>query len=848
MNETEKTSSDIEKKSHAYLFWGSSILLVISSIWVLEWEFIDLRPWKKYQKDYIDLSIEKLQERLDLLRDQRSNQDFDSRYNEALSKLEAEKAKFESPEVQTNVKQLQSVISQKDKGLKKVTKDFQDTRGEYLEIEYLYFKNLNPEDKNRLVALDKESGIFQQQQGLIQQEIDSLKTILAELRVPVEKAEADVRAMEANVTDIENEIKNLKNQPIEIKQMFMEDVNKADRCTSCHMGIGKEDEVSNIQPFSSHPGKYIFLDNHPSETFGCTLCHQGEGRATTEVWKAHGEDEFWTEPMLQGHLTQATCQNCHGDVKKLNGADILIKGVELVEKHGCYGCHQIAGFEGLRKIGPDLTFVGQKNNYSWIIQWIQEPESYLPGARMPNFQFSEETVKSIADYLVSMTSEFRKDEPQSEVDWDRYDRGQALWGISRCSICHVTNGLGGANKKAFAPELTKVGSKINKEWMFNWLKDPKQYFTETKMPRFRFTDEEILDLVEYITGEFVDWDFEPQYTVPEKITQESINKGKELIQEFGCFGCHNVKGMEDLMEIGPFLRGREVTYFSQSELNEMVGAELTGIGVKPFDRFDFGMVKNIEKNRVSYLKHKLKEPRSFRENLKMPVFGFKDDEIDALVTLLIGFTDKDLPARFKRPKATSLGTPQGDFGDILNDVKCLTCHTINGEGEDFAPDLSIEGSKVQKEWLQEFLEKPDVIRPMLQQMPRFRLNPQPNMIKGNLKPSEIEIITLYIENVLVSDDIPDYLPEDDRDLKTQISDGEKLYFDTGCNACHQIGSEGGALGPNLSNVGNRLKPGYIYARLKDPQKFKADIVEPNYRFSESELISLAQFLLTLKEK
>ncbi|NTV99438.1 MAG: cytochrome c, partial [Chlorobiaceae bacterium] len=67
-----------------------------------------------------------------------------------------------------------------------------------------------------------------------------------------------------------------------------------------------------------------------------------------------------------------------------------------------------------------------------------------------------------------------------------------------------------------------------------------------------------------------------------------------------------------------------------------------------------------------------------------------------------------------------------------------------------------------------------------------------------------------------------------------------------CRSCHQLGNDGGALGPNLSNVGNRLNPGFIFKHLENARKFKPDIVEPNYGFSERERIYLTNYLMTLK--
>jgi cbb3-type cytochrome oxidase cytochrome c subunit len=406
--------------------------------------------------------------------------------------------------------------------------------------------------------------------------------------------------------------------------------------------------------------------------------------------------------------------------------------------------------------------------------------------------------------------------------------------------------VGGAHKETYAPDLGKVGTKVNGRWLHAWVKDPKDYFPQTRMPRFRFQDDEIDALTEYIRSEYVDWDFEALYAEPVAIEVESIQKGKELIQSYGCFGCHNVKGMEEMARIGPYLRRDEVSYLKAAEVDDKVGAELSSIGSKALEQLDFGkMAKEIPADRVSYLKQKLSEPRSFRDDLKMPNFRFSEEEIDALVTMLVGFADADVPARFKVPRIPSSYEPTGEFAKIVDDVKCLNCHSIRGNGDEFAPDLSIEGSKVQDAWLRDFLRRPDIIRPMLKQMPRFNLDQERQMIQGNLTYPEIETIVQYFKQVLVSNDIPEVLPENGLQRREQIMTGKKLYDDNGCRACHQIGEEGGAVGPDLTQVGNRLTEGYIFKHLEDPQAMVPGIVEPNYGFTVHDRVNLARYLMSL---
>lgn len=50
----------------------------------------------------------------------------------------------------------------------------------------------------------------------------------------------------------------------------------------------------------------------------------------------------------------------------------------------------------------------------------------------------------------------------------------------------------------FAPDLSSIGQKVGREWLFGWLKNPADYFAETRMPSLRLTDQEALDLSEYL--------------------------------------------------------------------------------------------------------------------------------------------------------------------------------------------------------------------------------------------------------------------------------------------------------------------------------------------------------------
>jgi mono/diheme cytochrome c family protein len=831
-----------EERSYSLHFFIAILLLIITSIWAIWWETETLRPWKDYQKKYYNLLVAQLKKRLEQRDAEFSSDDVQKAYKDLKSALEKAKAEFESPVVQTEYKKTKGKLAEVSDELKIVRHDFQVLRSRYLKVEYNYIKHGKEKDKHTLEGLDEEIAILDKKIKQLESKKGTYKVQLAKWTAPVDELSRKLMGFTADIDNLKKQIGFFSTQEIEIKQIHIPDLDRTDRCQSCHIGIIDESrKVSSIEPFTAHPGRGIFLGNHKTSLFGCTSCHRGQGRATSSVRKGHGDVKHWDYPMLRGDNVQGSCILCHENVKGLRGAETVSFGIETLERKGCYGCHKIAGYEDMSKIGPVLSDLGTKVNYTLGMNWIKDPKSVFPTARMPKFEFSDEESRAVADYLFKLNTDYRDDTPAKEPDWDLYDKGKIVFRESRCSICHPSQGKGGAFKDIYAPDLTRVGSKVKIEWLKKWLKEPQDYFPKTRMPRYRFTDEEIDTLAEYIMGEFVDFDIEDgKLKEKELIGEQQMKLGARLIEKYGCFGCHDIKGMEKAVRIGPYLKKKDVV--------NKIGAEISSIGTKPFERFDLGKVADKVEDRRSYLSMKLESPRVFRDELLMPDFGFTEKEIDGVTAMLLGFTAEEVPLWYKVLDIPSDYKPTGDFAEIDNDVKCLSCHIIRGVGGDFAPDLSFEGSKVKIEWLRDFLKNPDVIRPMLKQMPKFKLGGSMGMIGGHLSDDEVTVIVNYITNVLLSSDIPDDYEMKERLVNVNAEDGRGLYRKKGCLACHQIGTGGGAVGPSLTYVGSRLRPGHIFMHVKDPQKIVPGAVEPNYNMSDEEVLKITKFLMKLQKK
>src|SRR5262249_23704293 len=260
---------------------------------------------------------------------------------------------------------------------------------------------------------------------------------------------------------------------------------RVDRCTSCHAGINKVGFDDQPNPWKTHPKRELFLGKHPTEKFGCTPCHGGQGPGVNSPEIAHGNFydahghlenvEFIEQPLRRGEEMRANCIKCHAGVEHLEGADDIARGEHLFVELGCHGCHLTEGYEDLAKvngvsaIGPSLRRVGAKLDHAFMVRWITNPHAVRPRTRMPNFMFDENQAVQIAAYLLDTTKEpsgaWLAEHPAPTIAGtdDMVARGKELVDSIGCRGCHalapdeVAGQLGG--NKDVVPNLSIISEK-----------------------------------------------------------------------------------------------------------------------------------------------------------------------------------------------------------------------------------------------------------------------------------------------------------------------------------------------------------------------------------------------------
>ncbi len=619
-------------------------------------------------------------------------------------------------------------------------------------------------------------------------------------------------------------------------QIWLPGMNVTDRCTTCHQGITQPTlaDVSVPQPFRAHPAV-----PHNVREWGCTVCHRGQGPAT-EVAEAHQTTLAWEQPILPARFLQASCGSCHqADLKE---TPQLARGRELLTQLNCQGCHKLNNLDR-PMLGPDLSSVGYKVTREWIYKWLKEPRTVLDKdgnvtvngyenedePRMPKFRLKEDETRALSAFLSVQKAkplEKYKISPAVIATWskkpDLLSQGEVRFRQMMCSTCHSlavtrageTKMIGGN----IGPELTKVGSKVNEQWLIAWLRNPKSYLAHADMPQYGWTDEDLYKVSQYVLNKLTDSDLLTNVPQLGSATDEEVQTGKRLFAEKGCASCHTLNGITPQKDFGP---------------------DLTALGAKNASELEFSNAK-IPHNLVSYLQAKLQDPISVNPAARMPQYNWEPADLDALTTALLSQTGPPQTSALQHlvvPKTDASFRPVGAFAQVYERYKCYACHRFNGYGGTLAPDLSFEGSRAQKKWIAEFLKNPQTIRPTLTlRMPQFNMSDKDAAIAA-------EYLSLAVQN-------PDVDPDSvvtRQFTPAMVSLGKQLYeVKYQCQSCHTIGGTGGYVGPNLNNAGNWLTPAWIEAWLRNPQSLQADTIEPRRNFTVEEIHALTAYLLTLR--
>jgi cytochrome c551/c552 len=527
----------------------------------------------------------------------------------------------------------------------------------------------------------------------LRNERTALSAELGELIKPVneQKAKVDAYVSDHMVSLTPAQITGLldKTEAMspKILQINVPEANIVDRCESCHLGIRepvkltvasmsvkgkKPDEYA--RAFTSHHEPEL-LKTHDPEKFGCSPCHQGNGRATTSLEKAHGTYEHWLWPLFPKGNVEAGCQTCHAADMVLVTNDVgwtLSEGKDLYRQRGCVGCHR---YEGYDKEPEDLLSIAQQ-----IKQLDQEKKENSKQAANLMKQADAAETNDVANHLNDQAVALKVTNSKLDLRLVQLDR-------STKSLLQ--------DMKKVGPNLKDVRLKLNKNWIPVWLKKPSDFRATTKMPNFRLSDEQVKAISAYL------WQSALTDPLP-KHKPGSAAHGKELFETRGCLACHSIREGGE-MEGGSFAAnltrvGEKDNYDylvrwvhnARERTRPYCMYEKKDIGPEDYAKKGLPYVFDLAHTRCPNDGHELQ----VQNMTVMPSLRLSPQDAEDVASYLITLKKQEASAY---PDAAFVDDPnlKEEGKKWIRHYGCAGCHEISGMEEEgrIGTELTFEGSK-----------------------------------------------------------------------------------------------------------------------------------------------------------
>ncbi len=636
------------------VFALSSIAMLLSTIWMVMADH--LRPWKQVQRDFQQVERQKLEqtEQEKLKEQQQKSKDEIKKIDDEIKAAEST-SEGEAGKLSVLQKELDRAVASTEgldieRRFKKAELDskrsFYDgmiDRGEEREARE-YLRTVVKNTEGELETLTKE---LEKAQKKSSEKKDEKETLLGHVSDLKAKKDALTRDVDRAQRVIEQKdalhggplhwysapmafMRSLpgidlmpptKIQQISLPELLInynfKEVPRYDRCQTCHQGIDKLGYEKGVdgkempRVFRTHPffttgaktlnpqGKEVdaglYLDAngpHPINSFGCTICHGGQGSGTDFTFASHTpnslkeakdwEEEhqwkdfhFWDFPMYPKRFLEATCLKCHTQVTDIPQATKLQAGYQRIVKFGCTGCHNIGGEGSLgpdlteeRQVGPNLSHIAAKDSREWVLKWIKNPHAFRPDSRMPRFYGlsnngddkdwpkNHAEIHAIAHYLFTKSTppaDFV--DPPAKTD---KDRGKRLFLEKGCLACHQhrpyekssnpeyktdpaltydPTGFPSAvqeyAKADFGPNLSNMAAKFSGtpnglKWLANWIQAPERYHPKSLMPNLQLVQQDAADIASWILSVPGQWPVSVE--VPKLESKEVSEAVDELVK------------------------------------------------------------------------------------------------------------------------------------------------------------------------------------------------------------------------------------------------------------------------------------------------------------------------------
>jgi len=699
----------ITSKSFAAHYVIATIILIITLFWALWDEAWGQRPWKAFQEQFktrysafLNTARTKSQDsEKDVAKDpeyadlsaavKKATEDSSGAAKQAREKLDDANARllavqsvFTDRRAYVNALTYELETSESSSAKASKQKEIDKYKAEKATVA---FPDGSKKDFN-FEELEKTYNEIRDERTKLSLELGDVLKPVTEARAKLDEYITD-HMVDLTPAQIDGLKKKISDWDPTIVQINVAEANIVDRCESCHMGTreplkitpaalaskGEKKPDEYADAFASHPEPEL-LKIHDPDKFGCSPCHQGNGRATTSIEKAHGNYEHWLWPLFPKENAQAGCQTCHSADMVLVSGDVqfatINAGKDLFRQRGCNGCHR---YEGYDKEPDDLNSIGQQ------LKQIETEK--------------KDNLKQSA-YLMKQADAAESNEEANKLNLQAIDLKVANSKLEgRLQQLDFQSHSLMQDMKKIGPNLKDVRLKLNKNWIPVWLKKPTDFRPTTKMPNFRLNDHQIQAISAFI------WQSGFTDTLP-KHKPGNAAHGQELFESRGCLACHSI-GEGDQMRGGTFAAnltrvGEKANYDylvrwihnARERTRPYCPYEKKDIGPEDYAKKNLPYKWDLEHSKCPNDGHELQ----VQNMTVMPSLRLSPEDAEDIATYLIS-QRKQEPSAYAEAAFMNDPNLKEEGKKWVRHFGCSGCHEIAGfedEGR-IGTELTFEGSK-----------------------------------------------------------------------------------------------------------------------------------------------------------
>lgn len=821
----KRHDTPIEHRSYSLMYAGLSLLLFLGTLGAVYNEVDSRRPWKDYQEDYRLLRTRVLELRM---------KEAKSAANvERIRQLDREVAKLDDALSGDKLHDVQEQVDDLSMQIRNVSQERANVKSEADNRNYLFEHSRRERHEKEAQEYRAERIELEQEMARLDATIDSLTklrdNLLAEHIAPLrDRRTAFVGERDSlykQYADLVTKLEEAEAAPVKVRQVMIADMDRSN------------------------------FGNVKMRVDRCQTCHMGIGdplMADTTIFTRIGPEEVFRRKANADRLRKVFGPHPY--------PELLTK--HNIERFGCTSCHG----------GQPMSIDDVEHAHGMEAHWEQP---LLTGA------YVEGSCRKChgGDYTFAGGN--------AEMEW--ISKGRKLFVDLGCFACHEGPMVPDFKEYKVGPSLLDISRKVSPEWAVRWVLDPASWNEHTRMPNFKFSEQQAKAVVAYLFDVSSDSRYRPaSATAP----AGDAARGRQTMIDIGCIACHTIDGFEarggfhfartgDTSALWPN-RARNGNRVAEGN---NFGPDLDGIGSKVSAEWLYDWVRN---------------PKHFNPTSRMPIMRLSDAEAADITSYLmsrrkLGFVKASDRVNLSDRRLVEQGK------SLVREYGCFGCHAIEGMESESKVSVPLEdfGKKTEADLFFGYISTRELfgvrkhfdtsglqLGSMYQHVKRgedwfswtvLKMK-NPRIFATDQIPQKMPVFNMtdeeaYALTVLLRSQTKAYIPTSfvytRGPIQPSIDDGRFLTHWHNCVGCHRVENHGGFIlenlrkvlnregddilpygPPSLNTVGAKTQEGWFYGFLRDPSSRPVrtwlTVRMPTYNFTPQEITRLDRYFLALE--